>query len=316
LWDLGLGVAEAMDTAQRGMGLDWPLAAELVRRTGAEARSRGGALVAGAQTDHLAAGTTVTVDRIRASYLEQCEAIEATGARVVLMASRELCRVSKGPEDYAKVYGPVLCQLREPAILHWLGEMFDPELRGYWGSENYAEASTCLLGIIADNVRRVDGVKLSLLDQAKEVDLRRRLPPGVRMYTGDDFDYPTTIAGDGFRHSDALLGAFDFAAPAAAWSLQALDAGDTNEFARRLAPTLPLSRHVFSAPTSYYKTGVVFLSYLNGHQPHFLMVGGMETGRSLAHLAQCFRLADTAGLLPDPQLAVARMRQLLALAGS
>ncbi len=210
----------------------------------------------------------------------------------------------------------MLSQLREPAILHWLGEMFDPQLRGYWGSEDYAEASTCLLGIIADNVGKVDGVKLSLLDQAKEVDLRRRLPLGVRMYTGDDFDYPTTIAGDGFRHSDALLGAFDFAAPAAAWSLQALDAGDTEEFVRRLAPTLPLSRHVFSAPTSYYKTGVVFLAYLNGYQPHFRMLGGMETGRSVAHLAQCFRLADVAGLLPDPQLAVARMRQLLVLAGS
>ncbi len=315
LWDLGLGVAEAMDTAQRGMGLDWPLAAELVRRAGAEARARGASLVAGAQTDHLPAGATPGLREVTEAYLYQCEVVEDAGAQVVLMASRELCRAARGADDYAQVYGEVLRQLRRPAVLHWLGDMFDPALRGYWGSAGFAEAADCLLGVIADNVTMVEGVKCSLLDQHKEVDLRRRLPPGVRMYTGDDFDYPTTMAGDGEHHSDALLGAFDFAAPAAAWALQALDQGSTAEFTRRLAPTLPLSRHVFSTPTYYYKTGVVFLAYLGGAQDHFRMVGGLESGRSVTHLAQCYRLADQAGLLPDLELAAARMQLVLSLGG-
>jgi hypothetical protein len=234
---------------------------------------------------------------------------------VVVMASRELCRIARGPDDYATVYTAVLSQLRHPAILHWLGEAFDPALTGYWGAASYEAAADSCLEIIEANRSKVDGIKCSLLDQDKEIDLRRRLPAGVRMYTGDDFDYPTTIAGDGAHHSDALLGAFDFAAPAAAWSLEALDNGDVAEFRRRMEPTLPLSRLVFSPPTWFYKTGVVFLAYLAGYQSHFRMIGGLESGRSVPHLVGCFRLADEAGLLPDGDLAVTRMRHVLALAG-
>jgi hypothetical protein len=316
LWDLGLGVAEAMDTAQRGMGLDWRLAAELIRRTGAEAASRGDALVAaGAQTDHLAPGSVSNLGQVTDAYRQQCSAVEDAGARVVVMASRELCRVARGPDDYATVYTAVLSQLRRPAILHWLGEVFDPALTGYWGAASYDAAAESCLAVVNANLAKVEGIKCSLLDQAKEIDLRGRLPDGVHMFTGDDFDYPTTIAGDGNHHSDALLGAFDFAAPAAAWSFEALDTGDIEEFRRRLGPTLPLSRFVFSPPTWYYKTGVVFLAYLGGYQAHFKMVGGLESARSALHLAACFRLADEAGLLPDADLAIARMRHVLALAG-
>ncbi len=315
LWDLGLGVAEAMDTAQRGMGLDWETARELVERTAKEARARGTLVCAGAQTDQLPTGAAQSLSQVIDAYRAQCEVVESAGAVVVLMASRELCRLARGPEDYALVYSAVLEDLSRPAILHWLGDAFDPALAGYWGAAGYDEASASCVAIIKANKAKVDGIKCSLLDQGKEVDLRRRLPPGVRMYTGDDFDYPTTIAGDACGHSDALLGAFDFAAPAAAWSLQALDAGDEPEFHRRLAPTVPLARHVFSAPTFYYKTGVVFLAYLNGFQSHFRMLGGLESGRSVLHLAHCLRLADSAGLLRDPELAVHRMRNVLSLAG-
>ncbi|MDA8288068.1 MAG: dihydrodipicolinate synthase family protein [Actinomycetota bacterium] len=314
LWDLGMFVAEAMDTAQRGMGLDWPAARDLISRTGAEATGRGARWCAGAQTDHLAPGSARDLDEVIGAYLEQCEVVEAAGATVVVMASRELCRVAAGPEDYASVYRAVLSQLSRPAILHWLGAAFDPGLAGYWGSTTYEAAAASFLGIVAEHAERIQGVKCSLLEQQKEVELRRQLPNGVAMYTGDDFDYPTTIAGDGTRHSDALLGAFDFAAPAAAHACAALDAGDLAGFHERIAPSLPLARHVFCAPTSYYKTGVVFLAYLNGFQAHFKMVGGLESGRSLVHLAECFRLADGAGLLADPELAVARMQGLLGAA--
>ncbi|MDA8298002.1 MAG: dihydrodipicolinate synthase family protein [Actinomycetota bacterium] len=315
LWDLGMAVAEAMDTAQRGMGLDWPAARDLIARTGAEAKGRGARWCAGAQTDHLAPGSARTLNEVIGAYREQCEAVEQAGATVVVMASRELCRLAKGPEDYAAVYSAVLQQLSRPAILHWLGEAFDPALAGYWGSGSYEVAAEAFLGIVAEHAARIEGVKCSLLEQRKEVELRSRLPIGVAMYTGDDFDYPTTIAGDGTHHSDALLGAFDFAAPAAAHACAALDAGDLAGFHERIAPSLPLARHVFSAPTSFYKTGVVFLAYLNGFQAHFKMVGGLESGRSLVHLAECFRLADAAGLLSDPDLAIARMRGLLATSG-
>ncbi len=315
LWALGLGVAEAMDTAQRGMGLDWGLAQELVVRSSVEARSVGGTIAAGAQTDHLAPGSARTLDDVAAAYLEQCATVEEAGATVVVMASRELCRIARDADDYAYVYGKVLGELARPAILHWLGDAFDPALAGYFGSHDVEEASGCLLGIVDAHPGKVDGVKLSLLDKEWEIVLRGRLPAGVRMYTGDDFGYPTTIAGDERGHSDALLGAFDFAAPAAAWALAALDGGDVGEFRRRLDPTLALSRHVFCAPTSYYKTGVVFLAYLNGHQSHFTMVGGLQSGRSVLHLAQCFRLADGCGLLADAELAAARMARLLGLAG-
>jgi Protein of unknown function (DUF993) len=313
LWSLGLGVAEAMDTAQRGMGLDWSLARELVERTCAEADR--GMVVAGAQTDQLVPGSARSLDDVVAAYAQQCEAVEAAGATVVVMASRELCRIASSPDDYVAVYGKILTGVSRPVVIHWLGEAFDPALAGYWGSPDFEGASATCLSILEEHASKIDGIKLSLLDQEKEVELRRRLPVGVRMYTGDDFDYPTTIAGDGEHHSDALLGAFDFAAPAAAWSLEALDAGDVAEFHRRLDPTLELSRHVFSAPTFYYKTGVVFLAYLNGFQSHFKMVGGLESGRSVVHLATLFRLADEAGLLCDADLATARMAHVLALAG-
>lgn len=315
IWDLGLGVAEAMDTAQRGMGLDWATAAELIRRTAAEARGRRALVCAGAQTDHLVPGSASSLEDVVRAYLDQCMSVESSGAVVAVMASRELSRLAKGPDDYAFVYGEVLANLERPAILHWLGEAFDPALSGYWGGDDFESSAAAFLDIVKANAAKVDGVKCSLLDQAKEVELRRQLPPGVRMYTGDDFDYPTVMAGDGSHHSDALLGAFDFAAPAAAWSLAALDDGDPAAFRERLDPTVPLSRHVFSAPTWCYKTGVVFLAYLNGFQSHFRMVGGLESARSLTHLAQCFRLADRAGLLVDPELATARMRDLLALGG-
>jgi Protein of unknown function (DUF993) len=315
VWSFGLGVAEAMDTAQRGMGLDWAATRELIARSLAEARAVGGRIVCGAQTDQLAPGSARSLGDVEAAYEEQCEFVESRGGRVVLMASRELARIAGGAEDYASVYGRVLGQLSEPALIHWLGEVFDPQLGGYWGSGDPDRAMECLLEIIATNRGRVDGIKISLLDQRREIEMRRRLPAGVRMFTGDDFDYPTTILGADGHHSDALLGIFDAIAPAAAGALGALDAGDPEGFQALLAPTVPLARHVFAAPTQYYKTGIVFLAYLNGHQRHFRMVGGLESGRSVVHLARLLVLADEAGLLRDPELGADRMRPVLALAG-
>ena len=315
IWGYGLGVAEAMDTAQRGMGLDWEAAKELIRLSVAEARAVGGRIVCGVQTDHLETGSARSLRDIEAAYEEQCEFVEAQGGQVVLMASRELARIARGPDDYARVYGHVLSELRQPAMIHWLGEVFDPALAGYWGYRDLDHAMAACLDIIVENVEKVEGLKLSLLDQKREIGMRASLPLSVRMFTGDDFDYPTTIAGDGERFSDALLGAFDMIAPAASAALLALDAGDVERFHTIFAPTVPLSRHVFGQPTFYYKTGVVFLAYLNGHQDHFRMVGGLESGRSAVHLAQLFVLADRAGLLRDPELAVDRMRPAMALAG-
>jgi len=315
IWGYGLGVAEAMDTAQRGMGLDWEAAKELIRRSVAEAKAVGGRIVCGAQTDQLYPGSAKDLRDIEAAYEEQCEFVEVQGGQVVLMASRELARIARGPEDYARVYGRLLSQLRQPALIHWLGEVFDPALAGYWGYADLDRATAACLEIITENAPKVEGVKLSLLDQRREIAMRARLPVRVRMFTGDDFDYPTTIAGDGERFSDALLGAFDMIAPAASAALLALDGGDVESFHTVLAPTVPLSRHVFGHPTFYYKTGVVFLAYLNGHQDHFRMVGGLESGRSAVHLAQLFVLADRAGLLRDVELAVDRMRPVMALAG-
>ena len=315
LWDLGLGVAEAMDTAQRGMGLDWPAAAELIRRSAAEARAAGGLLACGASTDQLPEGSTHTLADVTAAYQEQCALVEEVGARPVVMASRALARAARGPDDYVTVYGKVLSQLRTPAILHWLGEVFDPALAGYWGSRDLDEAAEVLLAIVGDHAARVDGVKVSLLDKEREVELRRRLPAGVRLYTGDDFNYPELILGDGERASDALLGIFDAIAPAAVTALQALDRGDVARYQATLEPTLPLARHIFQAPTFNYKTGVVFLAWLNGHQSHFRMLGGMESARSVVHLAELVVLADRAGLLHDPDLAARRLRLVLALAG-
>jgi len=315
IWKYGLGVAEAMDTAQRGMGLDWEASQELIRRSVAEAKAVGGRIVCGAQTDHLAPGSARDLRDIEAAYEEQCEFVEAQGGQVVLMASRELARIARGPEDYERVYAHVLSQLQAPALIHWLGDVFDPALAGYWGSHDLDEAMAVCLRIITANVEKVEGLKLSLLDQQREIAMRSRLPERVRMFTGDDFDYPTTIGGDGSRFSDALLGAFDMIAPAASAALLSLDAGDMKSFHSILEPTLPLSRHVFGAPTFYYKTGVVFMAYLNGHQDHFRMVGGLESGRSAVHLATLFVLADRAGLLRDAELAVDRMRPVMALAG-
>src|SRR5262245_19456140 len=316
LWQLGLGVAEAMDTAQRGMGLDWPTSLGLIRRSLDAARDVPGALIAsGAGTDHLAPEAARSIDDVIRAYEEQVGAIEQLGGRIILMASRALARVARSAADYELVYDRILSQVREPVIIHWLGDMFDPQLAGYWGSADANDAMEVALGVIEANADKVDGVKISLLDKDKEIAMRRRLKPGVRMYTGDDFNYAELIAGDAVGHSDALLGIFDAIAPAASAALAALAAGDRARFDAILEPTVPLSRHIFKAPTRFYKTGVVFMAYLNGLQDHFLMVGGQQSARSLQHLAELFRLADRAGLLADPPLAVARMRAVLAVHG-
>ena len=316
LWDLGLGVAEAMDTAQRGMGLGWAEARELIRRALAEARSRDDALIAcGAGTDHLEPGAGVTLDDVLRAYEEQFEAIEAEGGRVILMASRALVRAARSPDDYARVYARVLEGAAQPVILHWLGEMFDPALAGYWGAADHMAAMDVALDVIAAHADKVDGIKISLLSKEKEIAMRRRLPAGVRMYTGDDFNYAELIAGDMQGHSDALLGIFDGIAPVASEALAALGQGDEGRFHDLLAPTVPLSRHIFAAPTRFYKTGIVFLAYLNGLQDHFTMVGGQQSARSLLHLSELFRLADAAGVLADPELATGRMRDVLAVHG-
>jgi hypothetical protein len=316
LWGLGFGVAEAMDTAQRGMGLDWPSSLELIGRSIAAAKDVPGAFLAsGAGTDHLAPGPEVGVAEVVAAYEQQFEAIERLGGRIIMMASRALAACAKSPDDYYRVYSKLLQQAREPVIIHWLGEMFDPALAGYWGHADHYEAMEVAIGVITANAAKVDGVKVSLLDKQKEVDMRRRLPEGVRMYTGDDYNFAELIDGDGEGHSDALLGIFDSIAPAASAALAALAQGDRRGFHETLAPTVPLSRHIFGAPTRFYKTGVVFLAWLNGHQDHFVMVGGQQSARTIVHLAETFRLADRAGLLHDPELACARMRQLLAVHG-
>ncbi|NNG74272.1 dihydrodipicolinate synthase family protein [Rhizobium laguerreae] len=316
LWDLGLGVAEAMDTAQRGMGLGWPEARDLIRRALGEAAGRKDALIAcGAGTDHLTPGPDVTIDTILRAYEEQIETVEAAGGRIILMASRALAAAAKGPDDYVNVYDRILRQVKEPVIIHWLGEMFDPALQGYWGNSDHIEAMSTCLEVIEAHADKVDGIKISLLSKEKEVAMRRRLPKGVRMYTGDDFNYAELIAGDEEGHSDALLGIFDAIAPAASAALEALGRKSNHEFFDLLEPTVPLSRHIFKAPTRFYKTGVVFLAYLNGLQDHFVMVGGQQSTRSLTHLAELFRLADKARVLADPELAASRMRHVLAVHG-
>ena len=316
LWDLGLGVAEAMDTAQRGMGLDWANAKELIRLALQAAKARPGVKIAcGVGTDHLPPGPDVGIDAVIRAYEEQIEAVEAMGGRLVLMASRALARAARSPDDYVRVYDRILRQVREPVIIHWLGEMFDPALEGYWGSADHAAATDVCLGIIEAHAPKVDGVKISLLSKEKEIGMRRRLPEGVRMYTGDDFNYAELIAGDEDGYSDALLGIFDGIAPAASAGLARLAAGDLQGFHGILEPTVPLSRHIFRNPTRFYKTGLVFLAWLNGLQDHFVMVGGQESARSLAHLAELFRLADKARVLHDPELAAARMKKLLGVHG-
>jgi len=320
LWALGFGVAEAMDTAQRGMGLDWPTSLELIRRSIDAARDFPGAFLAsGAGTDHLAPGPKVTVNDVIAAYEQQFAAVEGAGGRIIMMASRALAACTNSPDDYYRVYTKLLRQAKEPVIIHWLGEMFDPALAGYWGYADHYKAMEVALMVIKANAAKVDGVKVSLLDKQKEIDMRRRLPEGVRMYTGDDFNYAELIEGDreggNTGYSDALLGIFDAIAPAASAALSSFAAGDRARFHEILAPTVPLSRHIFGAPTRFYKTGVVFLAWLNGHQDHFVMVGGQQSARGILHLADVFRLADRAGLLRDPELAVRRMRELAAVHG-
>jgi hypothetical protein len=322
LWSLGLGVAEAMDTAQRGMGLDWPTSLELIRRSLDAAKDVPGALVAsGCGTDHLAPESVTSVEQVIAAYEEQMAAIEKLGGKLIVMASRALARVANGPADYERVYDRILRQAKQPVVLHWLGEMFDPALAGYWGTADVDAAMDTALDIIAANASKVDGIKISLLDKHKEIAMRRRLPAGVRMYTGDDFNYAELIAGDGFGNepthgkSDALLGIFDAIAPVASAALGELAQGNVEKFHVILGPTVPLSRHIFAAPTRFYKTGVVFMAWLNGHQSHFTMVGGQQSARSLPHFAELFRLADAANLLEQPELALRRMKTLLALHG-
>ncbi|MFE2428248.1 dihydrodipicolinate synthase family protein [Streptomyces sp. NPDC059373] len=314
LWSHGLGVAEAMDTAQRGMGLDWAGAAELIRRSSAEASAVGGLIACGVGTDQLTTPATTLTEVIKA-YEEQLAVVEEAGSQAILMASRALAALAKGPEDYLEVYGHLLRQSAEPVILHWLGPMFDPALTGYWGSEDLDAATDTFLEVIAAHPDKVDGIKMSLLDAQREIDVRRRLPKGVRCYTGDDFNYPELIAGDEQGFSHALLGIFDPLAPVAAEAVRTLDTGDRDGFRALLDPTVELSRHLFGTPTRYYKTGVVFLAWLSGHQSHFTMVGGLQSARSLPHLARAYELADRIGLFPDPALAESRVRNLLSVYG-
>ncbi|MFD3981630.1 dihydrodipicolinate synthase family protein [Streptomyces griseus] len=315
LWAHGLGVAEAMDTAQRGMGLDWAGAAELIRRSAAEAKAVGGRIACGVGTDQLSADGTPALAEVTAAYEEQLALAEEHGARPILMASRALVRAARGPEDYLTTYAHLLRQASEPVILHWLGPMFDPALEGYWGSADLDEATDTFLKVIAEHPDKVDGIKISLLDAAREIDVRRRLPGGVRCYTGDDFHYPELIAGDERGFSHALLGIFDPLGPLAAHAVRVLDTGDVDGFRALLDPTVELSRHLFRPPTRFYKTGVVFLAWLSGHQDHFTMVGGLQSARSLPHLAKAYELADGLGLFPDPELAEHRMRSLLTVHG-
>lgn len=321
LWSLGLGVAEAMDTAQRGMGMDWENSIELIRRSidasRDYARENGvqALLASGVGTDHLEPAADVGLDDVIAAYEYQCEAVESAGGRIVLMASRALTKAARGPEDYARVYERILTQVKEPVIIHWLGEMFDPALQGYWGADDHLEAMETCLQIINGHTDKVDGVKVSLLDKDKEITMRRQLASGVRMYTGDDFNFPELIAGDEEGHSDALLGIFDAIAPAASAALGAMGRQDMAEYHDILQPTLALSRHIFKAPTRFYKTGIVFLAYLNGMQDHFLVVGGQEGTRSTLHLAELFRLADKAGLLQNPEEAARRMSLVMGVHG-
>ena len=316
LWSHGLAVAEAMDTAQRGMGLNWTQALELIQRSVAEAKSHQGAMVfSGVGTDHLVPTGDLKLEQVAQAYLEQLEAVQQAGSRVILMASRALALIAKDPTDYAKVYERVLQQADQPVILHWLGEMFDPALAGYWGSSETENAMDACLQIIKANSEKIDGIKISLLSKEAEITMRRQLPEHVRMYTGDDFNYAELIAGDDLGYSDALLGIFDAIAPAASAALAYLAVGNQNRFYEIFAPTVPLSRHIFGAPTRFYKTGIVFLAWLNGHQTHFTMVGGQESARSTLHLVELFRLADQAGLLIDPEMACSRMKTWLETRG-
>ena len=307
----GFGIAEAMDTAQRGMGLNWENSLELIRRTLESVPEA--AVASGAGTDHLQGAASIA--EVISAYEMQCAAIEKLGGRIILMASRALAASAKSPDDYAKVYDRILGQVKEPVVIHWLGEMFDPALAGYWGKTDHYEAMDVCLSVLEKNKNKVDGIKISLLDKDKEIAMRRKLPKGVRMYTGDDFNFAELIEGDAQGHSDALLGIFDSIAPAASQALSYLSSNEKEKYNEILTPTVPLSRHIFRSPTRFYKTGVVFMAWLNGHQEHFVMVGGQQSARGILHFAELFRLADAAGLLSNPDLACRRMKQLLSLNG-
>ena len=312
LWRLGFKIAEAMDTAQRGMGLDWPGARELIRRSVAHARTIPGAdLACGVGTDQLVANDRTTIADVIHAYQEQIEAVEAAGARIILMASRALVAVAKNADDYKRVYGDLLRQCKDKVVLHWLGEMFDPALKGYWGTNDIATATDTVLEIVQANAQKIEGIKISLLDARWEIAMRSRLPAGVIMFTGDDFNYDTLIAGDGTHHSHALLGIFDPIAPVAAAALARLASGDAEGYRSTIAPTIPLSREIFRAPTRHYKAGVIFIAWLNGHQSHFVAAGGLQSARSVRHYAKVFELADRCGALIDPETAVLRMRSFL-----
>ncbi|PJO45967.1 dihydrodipicolinate synthase family protein [Brucella pituitosa] len=316
LWSLGFQIAEAMDTSQRGMGLNWAGAQELIRRSLAESKTVAGAdLASGAGSDHLDPADAKSLDDVIKAYETQAGFIEKHGGRFILMASRALARITRSPDDYAKVYGRILGQAREKVVLHWLGDMFDPQLKGYWGSENFDNALDTVIGIIRAHRDKVEGIKISLLEERYEIALRDRLPEGVLCFTGDDFNYAPLIEGDGNKHSHALLGIFDAVAPQASSALAALAAGDNARFRAIIEPTVPLSRKIFEAPTQYYKAGVVFLAWLNGHQSHFTMPAGMQSARGISHYADIFRLADQANVLDQPDLAIRRMKQLLAIYG-
>ena len=316
LLDLGFGIAEAMDTSQRGMGLDWPNALELIKQSLANAGPRADLIYSGCGTDHLLPADALTLDDVIKAYLEQLHAIQKLGGRIILMASRALVRVARTPDDYLEVYSRVLAEADDPVVLHWLGEMFDPALKGYWGQTQFEDTMETALRVVEANVSKVDGIKISLLDDAKEVAMRRRLPSSVKMYTGDDFNYPALIAGDDKGYSHALLGIFDAIAPAASAALSALSDNDMATYNRLMEPTVLLSRLIFRAPTQFYKTGIVFLAWLNGHQDHYIMINGAQAMRPLPYFVECFKLADQAGLLRDPDLATSRMKTLLAVYGA
>lgn len=310
VWSRGLGVADAMDTAQRNMGLDWAACTELIRRSAAEAASVGGAIVVGVNTDHLA-DPVASLDTVIAGYLSQLEVAEDAGAGAVLMASRHLARAAQSAADYERVYREVLSRSGGPVVLHWLGPAFDDQLTGYWGSTDVPTATDTVLRIIEEHADRIAGIKMSLLDADAERAVRARLPEGVRMFTGDDFNYVDLIE----EGSDALLGAFAALAPSAAAALCALDADDSEAYRSILGPTEALSRQLFAAPTAYYKTGVAFMAWVNGHQGAFQLVGGLHSGRSLAHLSEIMRLANACGALERPELAADRWHGMLALNG-
>ncbi|MEJ5086033.1 dihydrodipicolinate synthase family protein [Brucella pseudogrignonensis] len=316
LWSLGFQIAEAMDTSQRGMGLNWAGAQELIRRSLAESKTVSGAdLASGAGTDHLDPSEAKSLDDVIKAYETQAEFIEKNGGRFILMASRALACIARSPEDYARVYGHILTHARDKVVLHWLGDMFDPQLKGYWGSDKFEDALDTVIGIIEANRDKVEGIKISLLEECYEIALRNRLPDGVLCFTGDDFNYAPLIEGDGNKHSHALLGIFDAVAPQASSALAALTDGDNARFRAIIEPTVPLSRKIFETPTQYYKAGVVFLAWLNGHQSHFTMPAGMQSARSILHYADIFRLADQANVLDHPEIALPRMKHLLAVYG-